>query len=180
MAQRAPECAPWRHALPAGWDVMRRHLGACPSAGPSPSPPALLRALLLSGGADHSWREVAGTRPLPPERRTAQAGWQRLQRCAPLRKARGQKRRPLDELPAGPQPLRCLAGAGPPVHRPGATSSDARRPRVLHVVLRRWPAIQRTETTQGDRLTPERLPAGEGLVGEHGDCASAGRPPVVT
>lgn len=111
---------------------------------------------------------MAGTLTLHAERITDQAVWTRLQRWAPFLKALLQRRRPLDALPPVPLHLRFLACDGTTGQRPGATSSDDRLPLVLPLVTLGLHDVQGTETKTGESLKRDRLPPGDGLVGDQG------------
>jgi hypothetical protein len=168
------ELAQFLPALPADWDARMRERGALTSAGNIPTPEALLRALLLSGGPDHSLREVAGTLTRRAERSTAQAVGKRLHRCPPFLIARLKPLLPLAELPALPAHLRFLACEGTPLACPGAPGTDDR----LHLVMHWWTlSLQEgpsSETKQGERLQHSRLHTGEVMVAERGDGSYAG------
>lgn len=174
VSQVEQEFEQFLHALPADWEDMMRNLGAFTYAGKIQSPQALLRALFLYGGPEHSLREVAGTLTLHAERITDQAVWKRLQRCAPFLKALVKSMLQFDDLPTVPQHLRFLACDGTTVQRPGAISSDYRLHLVINLATLGFHDIRLTETTTGESLKQYQLHAGDVIVGDRGYGAYSG------
>jgi hypothetical protein len=149
--------------------------GAFPSAGTLHAPPARLRALVLSGGPDHAWREGAGTLTRRAARRTAPALWKRRPRWTPCLITWRPQRWALAERPAWPQPRRFLACDGTPGACPGAPRADSRLPLPIQVGPRPWPAVRSGQTKQGERLQHAHLHAGAVALVARGEGASAGR-----
>ena len=157
--------------LPADWETRMRELGAFTYAGKIQSPPELLRAIFLYCGPDQSLREVAGTLTLRAERITDQAVWKRPQRCTPLLITLLQQRLSLEELPALPQPLRCLSGDGTTVEGPGATSAAYRLHLTIHLVHLQLHEVLIGTTKKGESLKNYHRHAGAGAVVDRGYCS---------